>query len=47
MKAFLAACALLGASLFLGACNTIEGAGKDVKAGGSKVEQEAAEHKRY
>jgi predicted small secreted protein len=47
MKLFLAATAIIGASFFLGACNTIEGAGKDVKAGGSKVEQEAAEHKRY
>ncbi len=29
----------------ISACNTIEGAGKDVKAGGAAVEQEAAEHK--
>ena len=43
----LIASAILGASFLLGACNTIEGAGKDVKAGGAKVEQEAAEHKRY
>ena len=27
------------------ACNTMEGAGKDIKAGGSKIENEAAEHK--
>lgn len=27
------------------ACNTFEGAGKDIKAGGSKIENEAAEHK--
>ena len=27
------------------ACNTVEGAGKDVKAGGAAVEREAAEHK--
>ena len=33
--------------LALGACNTMEGAGKDVKAGGQKVETEAAEHKKY
>ena len=46
MKALLAA--IIGASfLMLGGCNTIEGAGKDVKAGGSKVEREAAEHKKY
>lgn len=28
-------------------CNTVEGVGKDVSAGGTKVEREAAEHKRY
>lgn len=28
-------------------CNTVEGVGRDVKAGGAKVEQEAAEHRRY
>jgi predicted small secreted protein len=46
MKALLTA--IIGASfLMLGGCNTVEGAGKDVKAGGAKVEREAAEHKRY
>jgi predicted small secreted protein len=48
MKALLAA--IIGASflsLGLSACNTVEGVGKDVKAGGSKVETEAKEHKRY
>jgi predicted small secreted protein len=45
MKALLAM--IVGASFLLGACNTIEGAGKDVKAGGQKVENEAAEHKKY
>jgi len=47
MKALLAA--IIGASFLFGlsACNTVEGVGKDVKAGGAKVEQEAAEHKKY
>jgi predicted small secreted protein len=46
MKALIAM--IVGASfLMLGGCNTIEGAGKDVKAAGSKVEGEAAEHKKY
>jgi predicted small secreted protein len=45
MKALLAA--IIGASFLLAACNTVEGVGKDVKATGSKVEQEAQEHKRY
>ncbi|MGE5095422.1 MAG: entericidin A/B family lipoprotein [Betaproteobacteria bacterium] len=31
----------------LAACNTMEGAGKDVKAAGGKVEQEAKENKKY
>jgi predicted small secreted protein len=46
MKALLAI--IVGASfLMLGGCNTVEGAGKDVKAAGAKVEGEAKENKRY
>ena len=46
MKALIAM--IVGASfLMLGGCNTIEGAGKDVKAAGGKVEGEAKENKRY
>jgi len=45
MKAFIAM--IVGASFLLGACNTIEGAGKDVKAAGGKVEKEAKEDKKY
>ena len=45
MKALIAA--IIGASFLLGACNTMEGVGKDVKAGGQKVQNEAAEHKSY
>jgi entericidin B len=47
MKALIAM--IVGASFLLGlaGCNTIEGAGKDVKAGGQKVENEASEHKKY
>jgi predicted small secreted protein len=37
---FLAATAFL-----LGACNTIEGAGKDIKAGGAKVQETAKDAK--
>jgi predicted small secreted protein len=44
-KALLAV--IVGASFMLGACNTMEGVGKDVKAGGGKVEQEAKENKKY
>ena len=46
MKAFLAL-TVAACVLFLGGCNTMEGAGKDVKAGGAKVEKEAVEHKKY
>ena len=45
MKAFIAM--IVGFSFLLGACNTMEGAGKDVKAAGGKVEGEAKEHKGY
>ena len=45
MKALIAL--IVGASFFLGACNTIEGIGKDTKAAGAKVEGEAKENKRY
>lgn len=31
--------------LGLAACNTMEGAGKDVKTGGEKLEKSAQEHK--
>ena len=46
MKAFLAITAA-ACFLFVAGCNTMEGAGKDVKAGGEKVEKEAVEHKKY
>jgi predicted small secreted protein len=46
MKTFIAMTAA-ACFLLLGGCNTMEGAGKDVKAGGAKVESEAAEHKKY
>ena len=42
MKRVLAA--LIGAAFLLTACNTMEGVGRDVQAGGKKVEKEAAEH---
>jgi predicted small secreted protein len=45
MKALIAV--IVGASFLIHGCNTVEGAGKDVKAAGAKVEDEAAEHKKY
>jgi len=29
------------------ACNTMQGAGKDVEKGGEKIQKEAIEHKNY
>jgi predicted small secreted protein len=43
----LIAMAVAASFLLLGGCNTMEGAGKDVKAAGAKVEGEAVEHKKY
>jgi predicted small secreted protein len=43
MKRFIAA--LIGASFFLAACNTMEGAGRDVEKTGNKIKTEAQEHK--
>ncbi len=34
-------------SISLTACNTIQGAGKDVEKAGMKVQEEAKEHKTY
>ena len=34
-------------SATLTACNTVQGAGKDVEKAGQKVQEEAQEHKRY
>lgn len=31
----------------LAACNTIEGAGEDIQAGGAKLEKSADKHKHY
>src|ERR1051326_3205565 len=42
---FIALVLLGGASTILTACNTVEGAGKDVSKAGSEVSEEAREHK--
>lgn len=36
---------IIGASSFLSACNTVDGAGKDVSHAGHEVSEEANEHK--
>ena len=47
MKAFITLLVATSFLLGLGACNTMEGVGKDTKAAGAKVEGEAKEHKKY
>ncbi len=37
--------AALLCSLSLSACNTVEGAGKDIQSGGKAIKDEAQEHK--
>ena len=41
--------ALFMAGLFgtIAGCNTVEGAGKDIQAGGTAIKDEAREHKKY
>jgi predicted small secreted protein len=39
--------ALAFGSISLTACNTIQGAGRDVERAGQKVQEEAVEHKKY
>ena len=38
---------LIFGSVSLTACNTMQGAGKDVEKVGQKVQEEAVEHKKY
>ena len=46
-KTLLLLAALSLGSISLSACNTVQGAGKDVERAGEKVQQEAQEHKKY
>jgi len=43
----LAATFALPSFALLSGCNTVEGAGKDVQAGGAKIKEEARENKKY
>jgi predicted small secreted protein len=46
-KFILLLAALCVGSLSLSACNTMQGAGKDVEKAGQKISNEADEHKHY
>jgi predicted small secreted protein len=39
--------ALAGFAAVVAGCNTIEGAGKDIKAGGAAIEKSAEQAKKY
>jgi predicted small secreted protein len=43
----LAATFALPSFALLSGCNTVEGAGKDIQAGGAKIKEEAKENKKY
>ena len=47
VKRIVALAAILGVALATAGCNTIEGAGKDIKAAGSSVEKAAGKSKPY
>ena len=38
---------LIFGSIALPACNTMQGAGRDIEKAGAKVQEEAQEHKKY
>ena len=46
LKKFAALFVLVGFTVGLAGCNTVEGAGKDVKAGGSAIERAADKAKK-
>jgi predicted small secreted protein len=47
VKRLIALLALAGLSVVVAGCNTIEGAGKDIKAGGAAIEKSAEQAKKY
>jgi entericidin B len=47
LRRSLLALALAVTSLSIAACNTMEGAGKDLQKGGAALEDSAQEHKNY
>ncbi|MGH8800173.1 MAG: entericidin A/B family lipoprotein [Casimicrobiaceae bacterium] len=47
MKKMIALLCLLAFALVAAGCNTVEGAGKDIKAGGQAVEKAAEKAKPY
>ena len=47
LKKLVALLALAGFAVVVAGCNTVEGAGKDIKAGGAAIEKSADQAKKY
>ena len=47
IKKLVALLALAGLTVVVAGCNTVEGAGKDIKAGGAAIEKSADQAKKY
>jgi predicted small secreted protein len=47
LKQLVALLALAGLTVAAAGCNTVEGAGKDIKAGGAAIERSAEQAKKY
>jgi len=47
LKKLVALLALAGLAIVVAGCNTVEGAGKDIKAGGAAIEKSADQAKKY
>jgi predicted small secreted protein len=47
LKQLVALLALAGLTVAAAGCNTVEGAGKDIKAGGAAIEKSAEQAKKY
>jgi predicted small secreted protein len=47
LNKLIALLALAGLSIVVAGCNTVEGAGKDIKAGGAAIEKSAGQAKKY
>jgi predicted small secreted protein len=47
LKKLVALLALAGLTVVVAGCNTVEGAGKDIKAGGAAIEKSADQAKKY
>ena len=47
LASILASLFVLGSLVTISGCNTVEGVGKDISAGGNEIKEEARENKKY